>query len=172
MQHSAEIKTCTWHIRLRNKYIDLQSCMCVRRVCSWIFKKVTREILTVYKEGAYRSIGVCIFNRFCTFPSSGCKKPMKLLIFAPLLLFSYWGDYLDRQIEIKCFPHTVRITNSLSSVYLKQNLSDSSLATSWTTYICFEGVPWNIWGPYFWAIVLWDRIHWTDKRLLAFVRPS
>lgn len=43
---------------------------CVRRARRLIFMKVTREISTVYKEGAYRSIVVCIFNQFCTFPSS------------------------------------------------------------------------------------------------------
>lgn len=65
-----------------NKYTGLQTCMCVRHVCRWIFMNATREILTVYKEGAYRPIGVCIFNRFCTFPSFRCEKLMKLFVFS------------------------------------------------------------------------------------------
>lgn len=105
-----------------NKYTGLQTCMCVRHVCRWIFMNATREILTVYKEGAYRPIGVCIFNRFCTFPSFRCEKLMKLFVFSfysnseYFYFFSateeifFFFFFLDRQ----CFHQTVSITNSLS----------------------------------------------------------
>lgn len=102
--------------------------MCVRPVCSWIFMNATREILTVYKEGAYRSIGVCIFNRLCTFPSFCTEKLMKLFLFEIFsnkysCFFSATAIILDRQIYMECFQHTVSATNSLSySVFEAKSL--------------------------------------------------
>lgn len=95
--------------------------MCVSPVCSWIFMNATIEILTVYKEGAYRSIGVCILNRFCTFPSSCCKKPMEFifslryfLVFQ--ILLSKWKDYFRQTYTawMECFWQTLATRNLLS----------------------------------------------------------
>lgn len=151
--------------------------MCARRVCSWIFMTTTREILTVYKEGACRSIEVCIFNQSCTFPSSSSEKLMKPFFFSfsnkySCLLFSNRKVYirqtaLNGMFSTNCQHHKFSIL-----VYFKRNCPDSSLATFWTTYICFEGVLWNILAAHSGVVVLWGRIQQTGKRWLLFTRAK
>lgn len=103
----------------------------------------TRKILTVYKEGAYRSAGVCIFNFFYHISVSLLHGADEVINF----LFKNFPVTqeipLDRWIEMECFQQTVSAKNLLSHcIPSKIALTAVCLPFGQPTY--FERVLWNI----------------------------
>ncbi len=117
--------------------------VCVSGLCCWIFMNATRKLLTVYKEGACRSIGVCIFNQFVHISIFSLQETGRAEHFSLISIsasFQQLRIIIDRQINVM-FRTSYHIANPI--VCLTQNSSDSSLATNWTTCVCFGKSLWK-----------------------------